>query len=57
MELFKKEDRYIENVIAEVYRRKPLWDPSEDVHKNVSVLKKLWEQVAEALGKDGKAYL
>lgn len=44
----------IENLISEVYRRRPLWDPSDDLHKNVSVLKKLWDQVAEDQGKDGE---
>jgi hypothetical protein len=41
-------------LIAAVFKRKKVWDPSEKLHKNALVLKKLWEDVTEKLNKSGK---
>lgn len=43
-----------EILIASVFKREPLWKPSSKLHKNAVVLKKLWEEVAVEVGKDGK---
>jgi hypothetical protein len=36
-----------EALIAAVFRREALWNPSDELHKNAVVLKKLWEDVAQ----------
>ncbi|XP_069670952.1 uncharacterized protein [Periplaneta americana] len=43
-----------EALIGAVFKREALWNPSDELHKNGVVLKKLWEDVAEELNKDGK---
>ncbi|CAH0400992.1 unnamed protein product [Chilo suppressalis] len=43
-----------EVIIAAVYKREPLWNQSNKHHKNVIVLKKLWEEVAEEVNIDDK---
>jgi hypothetical protein len=43
-----------EALTAAVFKRETLWNPSEKLHKNGLVLKKLWEDVAEELNKIGK---
>ena len=43
-----------EILIASVFKREPLWNPANELHKNAVVLKKLWEEVAVEVEKDGK---
>lgn len=43
-----------EILIASVFKREPLWNPAHELHKNVVILKKLWEEVAIEVEKDGK---
>jgi hypothetical protein len=43
-----------EALIAAVFKRGTVWNPSEELHKNALVLKKLLEEVAEELNKSGK---
>lgn len=43
-----------EILIASVFKREPLWNPAHELHKNAVVLKKLWEEVAVEVEKDGK---
>jgi hypothetical protein len=37
-----------------VFRRRPLWDPNHDLHKNAAVLRREWEEVAKETGRDGE---
>ncbi|RZF40899.1 hypothetical protein LSTR_LSTR015055 [Laodelphax striatellus] len=43
-----------EVIIAAVFKREPLWNPFHKHHKNVMILKKLWEEVAEEVNEDEK---
>jgi hypothetical protein len=41
-------------LIRAVFRRRPLWDPSHDLHRHPAVLRREWEEVAKETGKDGE---
>ena len=43
-----------EVLIRAVFRRRPLWDPSHDLHRHPAVLRREWEEVAKETGKDGE---
>lgn len=51
---FDNWDAMEEFIIASVYKREPLWNPSHSLYRNVGVLKKLWQEVANELNTDGK---
>ncbi|XP_068623177.1 uncharacterized protein [Battus philenor] len=46
----------MDNILIDaVYRREPIWNPDNDLHKNSNVLKKLWQEVADEVNKDAKS--
>ena len=38
-----------EELISAVFHRRPLWDPTDPLHENVGVLKKLWDDIYKKL--------
>ncbi|CAG5054304.1 unnamed protein product [Parnassius apollo] len=45
----------MDNILIEaVYRREPLWNPMNDLHKNSNILKRLWQEVAAEVNRDAK---
>jgi hypothetical protein len=46
-----------EYIINAVHKREEIWNPRNSNHKNVNILKRIWMEITEEVGQDGKFLL
>lgn len=45
-----------ESLIAAIFKRKAIWDPTDKLRRNSKILSSLWAEVANEVGLDGQLY-